>query len=141
MYKPKNFDIKELVCRYTFESHEEWKLWLMFDERILRAMQQLRDDFGRFMVNNWHREGTRTESGLRVPGMDNYSDTSQHAFGRAIDSLPMDSKLMDIRMSIRGDRRRYELISGMEIGKSVTWLHIDCGNRADSPGELKLFRR
>lgn len=131
IYKPHYFGIEELVDNHTLQKFGEARCWLMFDDRILKAADIIREDFGRMVVNNWMQGGNRTESGLRVPGMKHFRATSQHAFGRALDMIPLDADLESIQIAITSDRERYGLITGLEIGDSVTWLHIDCRNNTN----------
>ena len=135
IYKPKYFSIEELVAPETLEQHREARCWLMFDDRILRAADIIREDFGPMIVNNWATGGDSTQSGYRESWMKYYSPTSQHSFGRALDMLPQQSMLADIQRKIRTDRERYALITGLEQGEGVTWLHIDCRNNSN----LQMF--
>jgi len=127
-YKPKYFTIEELVSKETLDLYGEKKCWLMLDDRILKAFDMLRDKYGRIVVNNWATGGNRTESGLRVPGMKYYSPTSQHSFGRALDGILLNADLATVQRDIITDRDTWSMITGLERGKSVTWLHGDCRN-------------
>ena len=135
IYKPKYFKIEELVAPETLEQHGENRCWLMFDDRILRAADIIREDFGPMIVNNWATGGDRTQSGYREHWMQYYSPTSQHSFGRALDMLPQQAMLAEIQRKIRTNRDRYSFITGLEQGEGITWLHIDCRNNSN----LQMF--
>ena len=107
----------------------------MFDDRILRAADIIREDFGPMYCKQLGYRWRRTQSGYRESWMKYYSPTSQHSFGRALDMLPQQSMLADIQRKIRTDRERYALITGLEQGEGVTWLHIDCRNNSN----LQMF--
>ena len=133
IYKPKHFVIQELVSIETLEQYGEPKCWLLFDERILKAADLIRDEFGPMTVNNWHIGGDRTQSGYREKWMKHYSPTSQHSFGRALDMIPTRSGVDAIRRAIRTNREMYGMITGLEL--NVPWLHIDCRNNTN----LQMF--
>ena len=127
MYKCKNFSIHELVPPEIFNQYPEWKLWLLFDNRLLTVLDKLRDTYGPLTVNNWKWGGEYTQSGLRMSDSKYYSLTSQHAHGRAGDCRPEDVSVEAIRQDIID--RKYpwmKLIKGLELG--VSWLHIDTRN-------------
>tara|TARA_Y100000590_G_scaffold397413_1_gene478939 strand:- start:174 stop:593 length:420 start_codon:yes stop_codon:yes gene_type:complete len=120
----KFFVIEEFVDEPTLQAYGEKLCWGFLDHRILRAADKLRRDFGPLICNTWLFGQDRTESGLRVPGMLYYREGSQHAHGRALDLVPMDTTADEMRYAIRHDRKRYKDITGIEEG--VPWCHIDC---------------
>jgi hypothetical protein len=127
-YRCKWFVIEELVDKETLEKFGEDRCWNLFDDRLLMAADIIREDHGPMIVNNWHVGGSRTESGLRVPGMKHFSPTSQHTYGRALDSILVKAELEAVQIDIVTDRDRYHMITGLEVGPDVTWLHIDTRN-------------
>ena len=80
----------ELVPKAILDKRGSQALECM-DFRILHMVDSLRGNLKKegfdngFVVNNWKSGGAKTQSGLRVPGQSEYSNTSQHSFGRAVD--------------------------------------------------------
>ena len=124
-YRCRHFAIHELVPPHTFQTRGE-KAWELLDERLLIALDMLRDDYGPMTVNNYFWGGDRSWSGLRDPSSPHYSPTSQHTFGRAADIIFADHETEHVRQSILTNRTAYPYITGLELG--VPWLHIDTRN-------------
>lgn len=126
LWTPSWFRIEELVPPELFETYKDkqWKLWLMFDNRILKAADLLRDKFGPATINNWLWGGQYKASGLRAPESEYYSLTSQHAWGRALDLKFRDYDAETIRQAILRKEVAPGLITGIEA--DVSWNHIDC---------------
>lgn len=76
-----------------------------------------------FIVNNWHIGGSKVASGLRIPGQKEYSNTSQHSFGRAIDFTTKTS-IKTIHKHILENLHLYPNIKFIEV--DIGWCHIDC---------------
>ena len=125
-YEPKYFAIEELMPLDAVDKYGESRCWWLMDDRILKAADLLREDFGAMVINNWNVGGNYSNSGFRVPKYDRYSITSQHSHGRALDMKPKRCSVDEIRIAIIEDRARYGAITGLEMG--VSWLHIDCRN-------------
>ena len=79
MYKCKYFKIKELV-NPAMLSIPENILWLMFDDRVLRIADQIREWYGECTVNTAVLE----DCGLRAFNAGG-AVYSQHKYGRALD--------------------------------------------------------
>ena len=134
MYKCKYFNIKELVPPDVYEDRGE-KAWELFDERILRIADMLRERFGPAIVNNWHVGGSYKESGLRVPSCKHYRPYSQHSGGRALDIKFIETSTTEVREYLRDsyqalcegeNRNRYsETYRPITIEENVSWLHVD----------------
>lgn len=123
--KPEFLRIEEVVPPALFHELPARKLWLLFDDRILHAFDELRRIYGPITINDWFWGGKRTQSGFRMPGSNYYSLTSQHAHGRALDGIPKETSVETIRRDIMD--RKYEFmkqIKGLEL--DVSWLHFDC---------------
>lgn len=132
MYKCKHFDIRELVPPEIYERRGDAS-WELMDERILMMADEIREKFGRCIINTWHSKSLiklvgsrRISSGLRIKGSPSYSPTSQHSFGRALDIITIDTPVDVVRNYILQNPNEFGFISGVEIG--VSWLHIDCRN-------------
>lgn len=125
MYSPKHFDVQELVPPSIYEQRKEKAIELI-DERVLITLDQLRETFGSCTVNNWNFGGSFSQSGLRTPEAKEYSFTSQHSFGRAMDCKFSDYEAKDVRLHIIESRLVFPYITFMEDG--VNWLHFDVRN-------------
>lgn len=67
MYKPRHFNIQELVCPHVFDTFGS-RAWSFFDERLLMTMDFLRDQWNSpIYVNNYDiPEDVRTKLGLEL---------------------------------------------------------------------------
>lgn len=125
MYRCKNFSIEELVPQYVYLQRSE-NAWELLDEQLLRAIDRLRDRFGRMKINDWKWGGERQWSGLRTPESPFYSLYSQHTYGQAFDILPLDAEVDEVRGYILEHPEEFPEIGGIELG--VNWLHVDGRN-------------
>lgn len=143
-YLPKHFKVEELVPPDIAKSLEAWRIWLLFDARILWTLDAIRDLYGRpITVNNWTTGGNLTLRGWRpadanlVPGV----TVDQHKYGRAVD-FNIDGvdpkKFCDDVLKITS-QYEYNFITGLELGK--TWNHIDCRNfdKRNNGGKPQTF--
>lgn len=134
MYICEHFDIRELISRELFQEYEseQWRLWMMFDDRALKILDFLSENLGATIVNTWHSTrmsaayGFRDESGLRVKGMKYYKPTSQHSFGRGFDTLFRYHRAQDVRKDIIEGKTVLPFATRLE--KAVSWFHFDTGN-------------
>lgn len=124
-YQCKHFEIHELVPPDVYQERGE-KAWQLMDDRILMALDALRDKFGPLTVNNWKWGGDRKWSGLRTEDSPYGSRYSQHRFGRAVDFISQDHTAEEIRQYILNNRDEFPGVMSMELG--VSWVHIDCRN-------------
>lgn len=136
-YKCKHFIIEELVDKETFETTPEWKLWVAFDDRLLKAMDFLREEIGvPITINNWKWSGDRSWSGLRPPGSPYYSRWSQHSYGRAVDMIFKGIPAVDVRHRIKKLIKQGKLnniapsltFEEKYKGKEISWVHMDVRN-------------
>jgi len=127
MYRCQYFSIHELVPPDVFRQRQE-KAWELLDERLLIALDRLRDRYGSMTVNNYFWGRDREWSGLRTPDSPYFSPFSQHTFGRAADCLFANLAVEDVRREILADPTdpAFELIGSIELG--VSWLHFDVRN-------------
>jgi hypothetical protein len=142
MYRPTYFALHELVPRAELDRYGE-RLWNVYDDRILRAADKLRDKFGPMVVNDWFYGGTNQYRGFRPAGCDVGAKLSQHRYGRALDLIPMRAPAETIRQAIIEDLEMVRdddgtfLVTAMEA--DVSWLHIDCRNHDVARYGIKLF--
>ncbi len=137
MYKCNNFTLEELLPKTLFRDLEEQnKLqigWLLFDERLLKTLDLIRDCFGPVTVNDWKWGGTNQYRGFRPAVCHIGSKYSQHKYGRACDCIFKNHTADDVRSKIIASPDDFPLIRGIEMG--VSWLHFDVRNSE----ELILF--
>lgn len=135
-YKCKHFALHELVSREIYESVPEsqhWKIWIALDDRILRAIDILRDELGPITINNWFWGGNRNNSGLRDSSSPYYSKWSQHSWGRAVDMIFKNMDATTARSRIKklirqGKMKKAGLSFTFEEkmrGKEISWVHMD----------------
>ena len=133
MYQCRHFVIQELVPPQVYKDRGE-KAWELLDEKALRTLDALRDEFGPCTVNDWHIGGKRKWSGLRTIGCGVGTEYSQHRFGRAFDCLFRDAKAQTVREVVLRKRKSFfPYITGIET--NITWFHFDCRNHTP----VKLF--
>lgn len=134
MYKCKHFKIYELVDKKTFETTPEWKLWVAFDDRLLKLIDFLREEFGvSITINSWKWGGDRQWSGLRTSASKWYSPWSQHSFGRAVDMRFKGITAPEIRkqlkeMMVQGKLDHITTSITCEENKGgvpISWVHLD----------------
>ena len=129
MYKCRHFIIQELVDEGTYNlykehfgrQHFETFLWKLFDQDLLRAIDDLRDKHGSCTVNNWHLGGDFSWSGLRHPASPWYSKGSMHSLGKAFDLKFAKVSADKVREGLRSSAPAG--ITRVELGTS--WVHID----------------
>ncbi len=129
MYQCTYFKIYELVPPDLFEKYEDnqWKLWNLFDDRALITNDQLREVFGKIIINDWHWGGNYKDSGFRTPDCKIGAEWSQHKFGRGFDLKFKDTDVKTVRHRILQNKQQFEFINSIELG-TPTWLHFDTRN-------------
>jgi uncharacterized protein YcbK (DUF882 family) len=134
MYKCKHFVIKELVNPTLLRQIGEQTAWILFDERLLRMADAIREKFGACTVN----ASGLVDCGLRDPQSTTGAKYSMHKIGRALDL-----HIRSIELECAGDkaakvkaynRVREQLMllpafDGLNFENNISWLHIDTGNR------------
>jgi hypothetical protein len=117
---------------------DQWMINVLFDERLLRVADILREEYGPMTINDWAWGGTNQFRGFRSGGCNIGADLSQHRFGRGLDLIPKDIRAGKIREDIIDDQmgESYKDVGGLEMG--ITWLHIDTRARNEE-GEINLF--
>lgn len=132
MFIPAHFEIYELVPPNIYSRYhtEVRKIWGMFDERILITAQNLRNRYGKMVCNDWYWDGKWKERGWRPWNTLTGAQFSQHKFGRALDLIPTNTDVEEIRRDILKDPNHpdFEHITCLEM--NISWLHIDCRNYA-----------
>lgn len=138
-YRCKYFKIKELV-NPSFLGTNESILWRLFDERLLKNADKIREKYGACTVN---ADGL-TDCGLRKMDSKTGAAFSAHKFGRALDlhirtieqaaakiKDPVERKKFKIK---EYNRIREQLMVNHEFDylsfeHNISWLHIAVENR------------
>lgn len=142
MYKPKHFGLKELLPQTFYNTNYkkyDGKLWyILFDERLLMTIDNIREKFGKMIVNDWAYGGNNNYRGYRPLKCKVGATLSQHRFGRACDLIPQETTANEIRDYIITNQNKepWKHIGGLEMG--ISWLHIDIRAR-DITGSIQLF--
>ena len=134
--KSKYFKAYELVSNEDYEKMGDAKVWEIFDSGIIEAIDTIKEHFphGTITINNWYWGGDRNWSGLRTPHSPDYSLTSMHSYGKAVDAVFSQYTAEEVRSFIVSNQRMFSKIKGIET--DINWLHIDSRSRED----LKLFK-
>lgn len=141
MYKCKHFQIKELVAPAVLKRTTEQVLWSVFDDRLLRAIDAIREKYGPCTVN----APGLTECGLRDPMTQTGAAFSAHKFGRACDLHIRSIELAAAQIKDATARKKYKekeynrvrkeliadpLFTVLNFEQNISWLHVDTFNRA-----------
>lgn len=138
--KLRNFQLWELVPKAVYDKRGAQAIECM-DFRILSSVDDLRDNLAAegydngFIVCNWKSGGGKQYSGLRTPKSPDYSETSQHSFGRAID-FTTKTPVKVIHKHILENLDKYPNIRFIEI--DIGWCHVDCRDNFDG-ARIKLW--
>ena len=146
MYYPKFFQLYELVPHEIYSKinvlNDKIKAFWLFDDRILRTADALRERYGKLICNDWYWRTSPNSPeiqgneyrGWRPSNCPVGSITSQHRWGRALDLTPLESTVEEIRNDIISNPTSFKYIKAIEM--NVNWLHIDCRNWSNSPLHL-----
>ena len=138
IYIPEHFKIEELtspdIC-----NPQDANQWFLFDERILITADLLRKRYGAINCNTWMWGGDHTFRGFRTWATQVGSRNSQHKLGRALDLIPIEVEVEEVRSEIiaNPDREEFKFITAIE--SDVSWLHIDCRNYNKARNGLLIF--
>ena len=139
-YKPKYFSLKELVAPELIKKIPEWKLWLIFDDRLLKCADLIREKYGKCTIN----VSGLTDCGLRDFTTDTGVSISAHKFGRGLDLhiSAIETKAQGIKDAVERkkwktqeyDKVREELMADsrfdvLNFEINISWLHIDTFSR------------
>jgi len=137
-YTPRHFRVSELVDKQTYAMYGDGALSL-FDPRILKAADMIRDFFGvPVTCNDWMSGGHNQYRGFRPEDCAVGAPRSEHKRGRALDLSIRTVDATDARLTIiRNTDIFVPYIKRMESG--VSWLHIDCSPYSDQ-SKITLFK-
>jgi hypothetical protein len=132
MYKCKYFTIKELVHPNNLSIPENI-LWMLLDERVLRAADKIRELYGPIYINTSNLK----DCGLRDINATTGAKYSQHKFGRALDlhisSIEKQGLTHEQKTKAYNEIRQQLMLNpelkDLNFEIDIYWLHIDTGNR------------
>lgn len=146
MYKCKHFALKELV-HPSFLGTNSDILWRLFDERLLKMADKIREKYGPCTVN----ANGLTDCGLRKMDSGTGARFSAHKFGRALDLHIRSVELKAVEIQDKAARKKlkgkeytkiretlllnheFDCLSfeqnSAEYPDGITWLHIEVTNR------------
>lgn len=134
MYKCKYFKIQELVNPELLKMIPENTIWMMFDDRLLKCADLVREKYGVITIN----AGTWIDCGLRKMDSKNGAKWSAHKFARALDLhiVSLDKKYAGKKEEkikaydeVRKLLLKDEAFSAINFEMGISWLHIDTFNR------------
>lgn len=126
--KSKHFAIQNLVPPEVWASRGE-NAWELIDQRLIFTLDDLWDNLGPFVVNDWHTGGHYKESGLRSAGTSTGAQFSQHKYGRAADCKFKDQAPVQAYQFIMKNPDKFPYLSTLEdLEATPTWLHVDVRN-------------
>lgn len=138
-YRCKYFKIKELV-NPAFLITNENILWRLFDERLLKGADKIREKFGPCTVN---ADGL-TDCGLRKMDSKTGAVYSAHKFGRALDLHIRTIEQAAAKIKDPVERKKFKIaeynkvreqlmvnheFDWLSFENGISWLHIECTNR------------
>lgn len=138
-YRCKYFKIKELV-NPAFLITNENILWRLFDERLLKSADKIREKFGPCTVN---ADGL-TDCGLRQFNSKTGATYSAHRFGRALDLHIRTIEQVAAKIKDPAERKKFKIaeynkvreqlmvnheFDWLSFENGISWLHISVENR------------
>ena len=131
IYKPKYFKLYEVFPKdFYLKYYPVYKerLWLLMDVRILKTYDQLRNRFGKIVMNDYHWGGRNHYRGWRPFDCPIGAELSQHKWGRGGDGIFMETPIRKVRSAVLKGEFKY--VTAVE--RDVPWLHIDCRNECNT---------
>ena len=110
--RSEHFKIEEFFPSSMLLKYSEDRLWSLMDSRIVWTADQLRERFGKAIINNLPFGGHNKFRGFRPFDCEMGAELSQHKFGRAIDITFEDYDAAYVRQDIKDDH--------------FPLLHFDC---------------
>lgn len=139
-YKPKYFEIQELVDMQTYAKFGNNALMLL-NPIALQGIDDLREYINTpLIINNWHTGGSYQFSGFRPMDCTKGAKYSQHRLGNAFDIKPQGMSAGELYNIIleNQDHKLLTSIKAMEdISNTPSWVHVDFRNIED---RIRIFK-
>lgn len=126
-YRCRHFKLYELLPKELYIDEDMG--WDLFDERILRTIDIIREIVGvKLICNNWYWKGKRNWSGARNKNSPDFRIGSCHSIREdrkvmALDVISPAMSAAEMRRLIV--QRHTELPCPIRIEDGVSWLHVD----------------
>ena len=138
-YISQHFKPYELLPKATYiELELNNKLhytWLLFDNRVLKTLDILREVFGITHMNDWFWNGNNQYKGWR-PSNCIGAKYSQHKFGRAADPTFKNVEAEFVRNYVFKNRDKFPYITAIEM--NIPWFHFATQNN-NSKEIIKIY--
>ena len=134
-YKPKHFQLYELVPREVHATVPHHILWGCWKWEVLWTADQLWEIYGGpVIINDWWWKGPHQYRGWRPqkpPIGQKWAEWTQHAWWNALDMVFKDVTAERVRHDIIYNEHpeAFQYIRCIEA--TVPWLHFDCRNVAE----------
>ena len=139
-----NFNIEELVCRHCYDKFDD-NGWQFISTELLSTLYILRYVIFKkpITVNNWHKNGTFSQRGLRCNKCDlvkNKKDIylSAHCFGKALDFNVQGLSATEVYNTIKCNIHKFKYPIRLEKNTNG-WTHIDVYQPFASEAKLIEF--
>ena len=122
-----HFVIQEFVPPQVYNQFKDNSIWFI-NPQVIKIAEFIRQYFNKSVtINNWHKGGTYTESGFRMPDTTIGAKLSAHKRGSAIDIKMPGVDYEEVRKTILANQKIFmdAGITTIEDGTD-TWLHVDC---------------
>jgi len=155
IFKPQEIFPPHIIDKYTNKSGDIYQaIWRLMDSRTLWTAVKLRELFGTMIINDYLWGGHNLNRGFRDPitliDKNHFiqtgeiiaewsSFTSQHCFGRALDSSFKKVLAENVRVYIIQNKGRDEFKYITAIEKEVSWLHFDVRNFKNGHERFFIF--
>lgn len=136
MYTCKYFSLKELLPKEVYVDLSEAGSinfgWWILDERALKCLDLLREEFGTIIVNDWKWGGNNQYRGFRPFDCEVGAKYSQHKFGRGFDCVFKHAQPKLVSLYIMERQKDgwgsgvFRYITWTKVYS--TWLHFDVRN-------------
>jgi len=127
-----NFQLEELVHPDIYEKCGDRSADFLHP-MLAPTVQDIRDEFGRLIINDWLWGGRFESSGLRLPHGTVGAMLSAHKFGTAADLKFDDADPQQVQSYILTNIDKWPHITRMENAKKTkTWLHLEVGQRTSN---------
>lgn len=134
-YIPKHLEPHEIVHKETLDAvgGSFIRVSMLFDDRLLKTADKLRERYGPIYCNNWYWNGRFSQRGLRSPFSKTGAQFSDHKFGRALDVHFAYVTAQEVRRDILNDPfcDDFKYITVLEMtlnGEPISWLHFGTRN-------------
>ena len=128
MYKPENFELYELLPKDVYEATMNYgeRRWQWFDSGLLVTLQELRNNEGKIILNDWYWGGNNHYRGYRPFDCKVGAEWSMHKFFRALDCIFVETTAVRVRSKLLENPSLYPHITCIET--EINWFHYDTRN-------------